>query len=288
MTASDWPRAGDPRIKRFFTPPSVARASATLAAYLLAIPALVVVAEVVGRTPVTLVIAVVLGTVFKGLNNIVHECSHHAFSSERAFNERVGAWLCVVLLSDYASYKKEHSSHHRFLGDYDRDLDFALRRGLGHDRPFTWRRLVAPVATLRFLWFYLPRPQLTRREHATGVLAWGATLAGLLAVGAVDAALALALGYLVVLSLLRFVIDVVDHGGIYEARRAELYKSRNFIVGNPVLRWLLFPRNDCYHLIHHLYPYLPVSTFGAVHAILMEDPDYRALPHAAMPRRAQR
>jgi fatty acid desaturase len=277
-------RARDRRIRRFFSPPNVVSASAIAAGYGLSILALLIAAEVSGHVAVTVAVAVLIGTLLKGLNNIVHECSHHSFSNDRAFNERVGAILCVVLLTDYASYKKEHSSHHRFLGNYERDLDFQLRQRLGHDRPFTWRRLVVPLVTLRFLWFYLPRPRLTQRDHVLGVIILVLLFGGLLWIGAIQAALALALAHIVVLPLLRFVIDIVDHGGLYRAELDELYRSRNFIVSNPVLRWMLFPRNDCYHLIHHLYPYLPVTRFGEVHTILMEDPDYRALQHLATPR----
>jgi len=288
MITSAQHRARDRRIKRFFAPPSVVSASAIVVGYILSIPALLIAADVAGHVAITVAVAVLIGTLLKGLNNIVHECSHQAFSNDRAFNERLGTILCVLLLTDYASYKKEHSSHHRFLGDYERDLDFQLRQPLGHDRPFTWRCLVGPLATLRFLWFYLPRPQLTRRDHVVGAVALVLLLGGLLSIGAIQAAAALALAHAVILPFLRFVIDIVDHGGIYRAELDELHRSRNFIVSNPVLRWMLFPRNDCYHLIHHLYPYLPVARFSEVHAILMEDPDYRALQHLAMPRLASR
>lgn len=281
MSRSAEHRARDRRIKQFFAPQGVASASAIVAGYILPIAALVIAAGVAEHVAVTAAAAVLIGTLLKGLNNIVHECSHQAFSNDRAFNERLGSILCVVLLTDYASYKKEHSSHHRFLGDYDRDLDFQARRPLGHDQPFTWRRLVVPLATLRFLWFYLPRPRLTQRDHLVGVAALGLLLGGLCSIGAIHAALALALAHVVVVPFLRFIIDLVDHGGLYRAELEEMYKSRNFIVSNPVLRWMLFPRNDCYHLIHHLYPYLPVASFGEVHEILMEDPDYRALRHLA-------
>lgn len=280
--------ARDRRIKRFFTPQPRAHASAILSGYAAAFAALLILAELAGRLAITVAAAMLIASLLKGLNNIVHECSHHAFSRDRAFNERVGAILCVVLLMDYASYKTEHGSHHRFLGDYARDLDFGARRPLAHDRPFTWRRVLVHLATLRFLWFYLPRLHLTRRAHLAGFIGLALVFAGLLAAGACQAALALALAHAVFLTLLRFLLDVVDHGGLYVAEVDELYKSRNFIIGNFVLRCVLFPRNDCYHLIHHLYPYLPVASFGEVHAILMEDPEYRALRHRATAHLASR
>jgi len=275
------PSARDRRIKHFFTPQRPAIAIAFLAAYTSSIAALLLLAELAGNLAATVASAMLIASLLKGLNNIVHECSHHAFSNNRAFNERVGEILCIVLLTDYASYKREHSSHHRFLGDYARDLDFQLRQPLAHDRVFTWRRILVHLATLSFLWFYVPRVRLTRREHLAGVGALALVFGGLLVVGAYQAALALALAHVVFLAFLRFLIDVVDHGGIYVSGVDELYKSRNFIVGNAVVRWMLFPRNDCYHLIHHLYPYLPVSSFGKVHTILMEAPEYRELRHRA-------
>ncbi|HEX2691561.1 MAG TPA: fatty acid desaturase [Kofleriaceae bacterium] len=273
--------ARDRRIKHFFTPQSTARASAILFGYAVSIVALLGLAQVAGHPAVTILAAMLIASLLKGLNNIVHECSHHSFSKDRAFNERVGSILCVTLLSDYASYKKEHSSHHRFLGDYAHDLDFQLRQPLGHDLAFRWRRVLGHLATFRFLWFYVPRVRLTRREHQGGVALFALVLGGLIVLEAYQAALAFALAHVVFLAFLRFLIDIVDHGGIYLADQSELYKSRNFILHNAALRWMFFPRNDCYHLIHHLYPYLPVASFGEVHTILMEDPDYRNLRHRA-------
>jgi fatty acid desaturase len=42
-----------------------------------------------------------------------------------------------------------------------------------------------------------------------------------------------------------------------------------------VLRFFLFPRNDCYHLIHHLFPGVPVNHFDRCHEELLQDPKYR-------------
>jgi fatty acid desaturase len=271
--------ARDPRIKRLFTPQSAARAAIVLFGYVASIVVLLVVTNLAGHFAVTVVASVLIASRLKGLNNIVHECSHHAFAASRAFNERVGAILCVVLFTDYASYNKEHASHHRSLGDYTRDLDFQLRRPLAHDQPFSWRRVLVQIATLQFLWFYVPRPRLTKSEHLGGIVVLALVLGALVWAGAYQAALALVLAHVVFLALHRFVIDIVDHGGIYTADVDEIHRSRNFIIGNAVLREIVFPRNDCYHLVHHLYPYLPVVSFGEAHALLMEDPEYCDLRH---------
>jgi fatty acid desaturase len=243
--------------------------------------AALVAADRVGRAAVTVLLAVVVASLFKGLNNIVHECSHNAFAEDARFNRFLGTILCVLLLMDFQSYKREHTSHHRYLGDYDRDLDFQLRRGLGHDRRFRWRRMLRDTVSLRFVRYYVPRVRLRHPHHLVGLSFYAVLLIGLLAVGACDAAVILFLAHVLFMPWLRYFIDIVDHGGLYRADVGELYKSRNFVVGNFALRWLLFPRNDCYHLIHHLYPYLPIASFGKVHAVLLEDPAYRGLRHRA-------
>ena len=68
--------------------------------------------------------------------------------------------------------------------------------------------------------------------------------------------------------------DCIDHGGILDADD-EIEASRNLIVPRP-LRLFLFPRNDCYHLIHHLFPTVPVHHFDACHKKLLADASYRA------------
>lgn len=37
---------------------------------------------------------------------------------------------------------------------------------------------------------------------------------------------------------------------------------------------MFFPRNDSYHLVHHLFPGVPVSHFHFCHERLMEDRNY--------------
>ena len=47
-----------------------------------------------------------------------------------------------------------------------------------------------------------------------------------------------------------------------------------------VLRWMFFPRNDCYHLVHHLFPHIPARHLGASHQLLTRDALYAAQPNA--------
>lgn len=269
------------KMKELFVPPPVAAACLTLAGYLAAIVALTWAAQRAANVAATVVAAALLASCFKGLNNIVHECSHRSFCRSLRANRALGIGVCMLLLTDFASYLREHASHHRYLGDYTRDLDFQLRRQLDHSQRITWGRIARDVLTLRVFAFYLPRVALGNPQHLVGAALLGGVLVALGVAGAWHAVSALVLSYVVFLAVLRYLIDIVDHGGLYRADVEELHKSRNFIIRNPLLRWMLFPRNDCYHLVHHLYPYVPVSCFGQAHALLLEEDDYRRLPHAA-------
>jgi fatty acid desaturase len=269
------------KIKALFQPPTVLTAASTVAAYVFAIPMALAVSQLVGHVAMSIGIAVLVSSLLKGVNNIVHECSHRSFSSDGRFNHVIGSVLSVLLLMDFTSYKREHVSHHRYLGNYERDLDFQIRRRLRHGRPFTWSRILRDLVTLRACWFYLPRVNLAHPHHLAGVAIYAATLAALFAAGATNAAIVLLGAYAGCFSILRYFIDIVDHGGLYRDHVTEIYKSRNFIVRNRAIRWLLFPRNDCYHLVHHLYPYLPVASFGKAHVVLMEEAGYQRLPHEA-------
>lgn len=269
------------KMKALFQPPPVVTACLILLGYLAAMVALIWAAQRVAHVAFTVAAALLLASCFKGLNNIVHECSHRSFCDSPRMNRILGSAVCVLLINDFESYLREHTSHHRYLGDYERDLDFRLREGLDHSQRFTWRRIAGDVLLLRFFRFYWPHVDPRKPQHLMGfALLAGASVALVLA-GAWHAVAALLLSFVVFLALLRYLIDIVDHGGMYRADIEELYKSRNFIVRNPLLRWMLFPRNDCYHLVHHLYPYVPVSRFGQAHALLLEEDDYRRLPHTA-------
>jgi fatty acid desaturase len=79
------------------------------------------------------------------------------------------------------------------------------------------------------------------------------------------------------------VAHCVDHAGLI-AESDDLYASRNLILPQP-LRALLFPRNDCFHLVHHLFPSVPTRHLPACHRRLMSDPAYAALSHRARPPR---
>jgi fatty acid desaturase len=77
--------------------------------------------------------------------------------------------------------------------------------------------------------------------------------------------------------------DCMDHAGLV-ASEDELDSSRN-IVAPGLVRWLLFPRSDCFHLVHHLFPHIPARHLESCHRLLEWDNDYASRRNAT--RRAE-
>jgi fatty acid desaturase len=219
-----------------------------------------------------------IGTRLRGINNIVHECAHFAFSEDRLDNDFFGKLSSALILKSFAAYRKDHLSHHAYLGDYDRDRDFGNLRQFAFEHGLTWRMLGRHILT-PLLGLHLRRYvsiDLTARDGqnfavfklglviGAVVFAWFAPLALLLFV---------VIPFVWINPAINYWTDCVDHGGLLHSGD-DILKSRNLIVPAP-LRVILFPRNDCYHLIHHLFPSVPIDHFDRCHTHLLSHPDYR-------------
>jgi fatty acid desaturase len=224
-------------------------------------------------------LALFIGTRFRGLNNILHECSHLSFTTKRADNVLLGRIVASLLLKSFESYKTEHMSHHAHLGDYEHDLDFHRLQKFKLEDELTPKTIARHVAT-PLLGLHITSYVSFDMSFQDGKVFGWLKIALLLAttvyvlVDPIAALLMIVFPFVWVYSALNYWTDCIDHGGILEAGH-ELEQSRNVIV-NPIVRFFLFPRNDCYHLIHHLFPGVPVNHFDRCHEELLQDPQYRA------------
>ena len=227
---------------------------------------------------------VFIGTRLRGIRNIVHECAHYAFAETRAANDAFGHALSVLTLSSFVAYRREHLSHHRSLGSYELDLDFARLKHFDFHEELTFRRLLRhillPLTLVNvptYVSVTLVHPEDPRLVNAARYSY--AVLLGVFAVVSPYFFCYYALvPFLIVHPALNYWTDCVDHGGILKARGA-LDQSRNFILPR-LLRWIFFPRNDHWHLIHHLMPFVAVRHFEDAHQLLLAHyPGYANLRH---------
>jgi fatty acid desaturase len=220
-----------------------------------------------------------IGTRLRGLNNIVHECCHFAFAQRRDDNVLFGSLCASVILGCFRTYREEHLTHHAHLGDYDKDLDLQGIRKFRLEEPLTPKTILRHVMT-PLLGLHLPyyvsvdlsaRDGKPYRYMKIGLIA-AATV--FLVLDPVPALLMVWLPFLWIFPAINYWTDCVDHAGIVRLED-EFDSSRNIPLPKH-LRAFLFPRNDCYHLVHHLFPQVPAHHLEACHRQLLADPEYRA------------
>jgi fatty acid desaturase len=251
-----------------------------------ALGVLCVQADVLLLAPVWLCAIVFIGTRFRAINNMSHECGHHAFAASRRVNDAFGHLFALLELSAFRRISAEHQTHHRFLGDYARDLDFARLERFAFHEPIGRARIIGHVrdaVILRHLGVYFFC--VLSDPHEPG---WARCLRTALLLGVVTATIAFPVeaGLFVLVPFIyayqidKYLMDYIDHGGLLR-ESSPVRMTRNVIVRNRVLRELFFPRTDCYHLVHHLFPFLSVEVLPAAHALLMEHcPGYADIEHA--------
>lgn len=220
-----------------------------------------------------------IGTRLRGFNNIVHECSHFSFTQRREDNVIFGSICASLVLGSFRDYRDEHMTHHAHCGDYARDLDLQGIRSFRLEDPLTprtfLRHALTPVLGLH-LRHYLSVNLSARDGEPYRALKFGLIAAATvwLLLDPLAALVLVWLPFIWVYSALNYWTDCFDHAGLVDARD-DLESSRNVPMPK-LLSAILFPRNDCYHLIHHLFPQVPSAHLDACHKQLLAHPDYRA------------
>ena len=255
-------------------------ASIAFGAYLLTLPLTVWTVALMAIT------SIFIGTRLRGINNIVHECCHSTFSERRDDNVVIGRVCASILMKTFSKYRDDHLSHHANNGDYQNDAEFKVIEKFGLHEPLTMKTVLRHFVT-PLLGLHLP--------YYTGVNLSGDDgrfyvylKVALLALMGVFLALSPAVAILFVIVPLFYIYptlnywtDCLDHAGLVGAED-ELEASRN-VLAPSVVRWIFFPRNDSYHLVHHLFPQVPARHLHRAHLELCKDKSYQNVPAAVRP-----
>jgi fatty acid desaturase len=241
--------------------------------------------------PIYLGMLLFLGTRFRAFGNIVHECAHDSFVKGRKWNDFFGNLLAIFLMYSFQNYKRDHITHHLYTGDYDKDLEFSNTKEYGFHKTLNRRQIVfhlKRLITFEHVLHYTGRCIYTKSEpiiwRVTRALYLGVLFCSCVLSGWTGEVTALIAGYLVVAYFttypaIGYITDILDHGGLIGAG-AVLEKTRNYTVKNKIVNLVFFPRNDTYHLTHHLLPTIPIKFSHKCHEILLkESAEYRSMPH---------
>lgn len=258
----------------------VAQAAITIGAghVLLSLPSTVLTLFLIGFC------IIFVGTRLRALNNIVHECSHMTFAKTRKANNIIGRFAASLVLSCFEDYRQEHLTHHMHLGDYEKDKDLQSIEDLRLHDPLTPRTILRHIVTPflgRHLPYYLGANFSARDGKGYLALKIGLVITVLLGLilAPWTTLLFVIFPYVVLYSALNYWTDCLDHAGLV-ASSDDLDASRN-VLASGLIRMLFFPRSDCFHLVHHLFPQVPARHLEACHTVLVNEEDYRSRKHAS-------
>lgn len=241
--------------------------------------------SVVGVTLMVLT-AIFIGTRLRGLNNMVHECSHYTLSDHRSDNVVLGSLCASILTGCFHQYKKEHLSHHAHLGDYELDLDLKGIKDFRLHEPLTTANVIRHL-TNPLLGRHLRQYSGVNLSAKDGVFFQCFKIVLLVAIlvfaifQPLTAIFFVLIPWFYIFPTINYWTDCLDHAGIVAAGN-EMEASRNVLIPRP-LRFLLFPRNDCFHLVHHLFPLVPARHLESAHDALSEDAAYQEQRLAVQP-----
>ncbi len=230
--------------------------------------------------------SIFIGTRLRGVNNIVHECTHSTFSEHREDNVTLGRFCASLLIGCFKEYKDDHLSHHAHLGDYEHDREMGPIEDLGLHEPLTPRTILRHIIT-PILGRHLKTYSGINLSGDDGRFYLGLKVVLLASIALFSFAFPYTSFLFVLLPLFyifptfNFWTDCLDHAGIVGSDDA-LKATRNVLAPLP-LRLLFFPRNDCFHLVHHLFPQVPARHLEVAHMALSKDAAYQSQQTAVRP-----
>lgn len=245
--------------------------------------------------PTYLGAVVLIGARQRGIADSLHMGTHHALARNALLNFTLATVASGYLVfQGYWVYFVSHVLHHHpRLGDPVLDPDYAAlrRQGLyGSTRgAATARRYLRNILSVRNSAEYaamLVRDRIlgalslriVRLELCLRLTYW-ATLAVIISEWR---AWPLVLAYWIVPLLttanwLGQLIELLEHYPLMETRpRVDLYMTRNRLLG-AIGRCLLGTHHENYHLVHHLFEWLPPWRVQPAHAVLMQVAEYAQL-----------
>lgn len=236
---------------------------------------------------------IIIGSRMRGLDNIMHEASHHMLFRNPTVNKVIACiFAAYPVFTSFDAYTRSHRLHHKYLWDSDKDPDTKRYRIFGLDRPprrfidFLTKHLLKPMTLIHVPHYFLGTLHVnlftrseTLIEKLARVLYWTILVGVCWYLGWLhQLTIYWLVPFFTTFQVIRYWVEMAEHSGL--ETNDPLQSSRNSF-GSLVERFLLQPHHDSYHLVHHLYPGIPHFNLKKAHLILMQSTEYRSAHHCA-------
>lgn len=256
-------RSGFPgwnNIHEAMTAPNVLRVSADIAFDWLSIAGAVILFHRLGWYSAPAVIAWI-GNRQRALGNLLHDAAHRNLANSNRLNDAFAQiFIAPPLFNSLPVYRESHARHHAWLGDPRADPDyFHVRpaRGDGWWRPYLAVLLTPHIwAASIFGHIHSGKTALSRKA---GILVWWITVlcavTPVLGLHVTAAFVGLwILARATVFHAITTFREFCDHFG---RQPGGVFSYTRDISSRSIWRWVIHPRNNGYHLTHHLMPSIP-------------------------------
>ncbi|MCR4467888.1 fatty acid desaturase [Burkholderia sp. SCN-KJ] len=217
-----------------------------------------------------------IGNRQRALGNLLHDAAHRNLARSNVVNDTLARlFIAPALFNSLTLYRELHARHHAWLGDPIRDPDYiTVQHNPGDDwwHPFL-RALLTPAAWLGSTFGHLQR---VGWFQGLGILVWWAAILGgvTLAWGINTAALFFGIWMLAKITVFHPITtfrELCDHFGRHPGG---IFRYTRDISSHSLWRWIIHPRNNGYHLTHHLIPSIPYHRLARAHRTLLALPAF--------------
>lgn len=215
----------------------------------------------------------------RAIGNTLHDAGHHSLHRSRKTNDLIASTLVApVVFADVAHYRDTHFKHHLNLGDSALDPDYLTPP---IHQPMKWmRNLARNVFSLKHWWrsvtghLGVPEVPILRKVYIVG---WWLVVGFLLklAVGT-EFLIAFVMLWTCALAtafhLITMFREMCDHFGL---QPGGVFSFTRDISRDAAWFWLIHPRNNGYHLTHHLLPAVPYYRLSQAHRLFSQTAMYK-------------
>lgn len=210
----------------------------------------------------------------RALGNILHDAGHRNLWRDRRQNDGVARlFIAPLLFASLTRYRETHFKHHMALGDEAVDPDFLK---LSSKPSVAWvSNYLGQVFSLRAWRSSVCGHLFSRQVRASSqlyiLLWWSVAMTLLWAVAGAD----FTLSFIVLWLLARATVfhgittfrEMCDHCGL---QPGGVFTFTRDMACHGFWRSLIHPRNNGYHLTHHLLPAVPYYRLPEAHRLLKQ------------------